>query len=245
MPEHKSGCSSGSVLTIVENHTEPDQLELTDPETEIVADELTFDRAHAHTLYKSGFMEVHPHRWMRISEEIRMEDVVQMLTGQTSMKISCPFHGRDSNPSFQIYRRGNDAWCFGCPPGEQFYDAIIFTAKKLGVSKIGALQWLEKQFHLPPIADIDREDLEEEQDTGLVEIKFRDLLPPYVEHARKDIQTAKDVDLAHEYLEILFDCWPSRTEENADPDAGDPMPLARVVGPTVINYILDRKKRGK
>jgi hypothetical protein len=132
-----------------------------------------------------------------------------------------------------------------CPPGEQYYDAVTFTAKRLGVSKLAALQYLEKQFGLPPIDDIEIADLEEERDGGYVELKFPDLKRAYIEHAAKDVQTAKDVELAIEYIEILFDCWPSRAEEKADPQAGDPLPLARVLGKTTLDFILARKKRGK
>ena len=222
-------------------NTEPNPLET--HESEFVAADLDFNREQAHALYKAGFMETNPRRWMRISEEVRFEDVVALLTGFTSMVISCPFHGRDSTPSFHIYRRGNDATCFGCPPGEQYYDSVIFTAKKLGVSRVQALRWLEKQYNLPPIEDIDISDPEDNEDEGFIELKFPDLKAPYIEFAARDIQTAKDPELAIEYLEILFDCWPSRQEAKDNPDAGDPMPLARVLGKTTLEYILARKKR--
>lgn len=209
-----------------------------------VAADVDFERGHAEALYRAGFMDTHPHRWMRVHEEVRFEDVVALLTGQTQTVISCPFHGRDSTPSFHIYRRGNDAFCFGCPPGEQYYDSIIFAAKKLGLSRLGALRWLEKQFDLPAIADIDPEEYAEEQQGDTVRLTFRDVLPEFVRVAAKEVQRLQDVDLAREYLEILFDGWPARQEEKEDPDAGDPLPMARVLGKTTIDFMLARKRKG-
>ncbi len=199
----------------------------------------TFNLEEAVTLYRTGFLQTHPERLRRAEEDIRFDDVVERLTGFTSITISCPFHGRDSTPSFHLYRTSNDGWCFGCPPGQQYYNSILFVAKKLGVSREAALRWIEKEFDLPYIADVDID--EKEDDEEPVRIHFRDLLRPYVEHAAKDVQTCQQVDVAKDYLEDLFNAWPSRAEEKADPNAGDPKILARVLGPTVLAYIRQKK----
>jgi hypothetical protein len=206
--------------------------------------DVSFARAEADKLYRSGFMRIHPHRWQRVLEEVRFEDVVEKLIGSTEMTISCPFHGRDSKPSFHLYKRTNDAFCFGCPPGEQYYDAVKFASKRLGVSESTALRWVEDQFGLPPMKDIPFEETLEEEKPEFLEVTFRELLPSYVQHAARDIQNSQDVELAEEYLEILFDAWPSREEEKKDPvNSGDALSLARVVGQKVVDAILKKKVR--
>jgi hypothetical protein len=206
-------------------------------------EEANFDRRSVDLLYRSGYLDINPERWLRAKEDIHFDDLVVRLTGFSSTMISCPFHGRDSTPSFHLYRRGNDAWCFGCPPGKNYYDSIIFVSERLGISRLAALQWLENTYNLPPIADLKPEEAEELHAGDPLLVTFRDLLPAYVEHARRDIRAARDVDLAKEYLEILFGAWPPRNEEQTNPNAGEAIPLARVLGKPAINYILQNKAR--
>jgi hypothetical protein len=202
------------------------------------------ERATAEQLYQGGFLIVNPERWTRIKDLIRFEDVVALFIPGYHYRqvISCPFHGRDSNPSFHLYRRTNDAYCFGCPSGKQYYDHIRFVAAQHGCSKLRALCWLEREFELPKMADVNSEEYAEDHEEEFVSVTFRDLKEPFIKHAARDIAAqGNDIDLAKEYLEILFDAWPSRAEEKEDPAAGDALTLARVLGKTVVDYILARK----
>ena len=95
---------------------------------------------------------INPARWERANDEINFQDLVEEFTGKRSSNraISCPFHGPDRTPSFYFYPAHNNGFCFGCPPGEQFYDNIRFVARTLSVSRLKALLWLEKNQGLPP-----------------------------------------------------------------------------------------------
>jgi hypothetical protein len=217
---------------------------MTEPEQDSTfkaAEDVTIERASAQQLYQGGFMVVNPERWTRIKELIRFEDVVGMFVPRyyNDQVISCPFHGRDSTPSFHLYRRTNDAYCYGC---SKYYDHVRFVAAMHGGSTLQALRWLEREFKLPKMADVNSEQYAEDQKVEFVTVRFRDLLEPYIRHAARDIAQQKDVDLAKEYLEILFGAWPSHQEEQVDPDAGDALALAQVVGRKVVEEILARKQ---
>jgi hypothetical protein len=192
--------------------------------------EIELSRAAARELYNIGPYEVHPERWERVREDIRFDDLVEEFEGTGHREvISCPFHGRDSKPSFHLYRRTNDAYCFGCCEGQKYYDAVRFVAAKMGCSRIEALRWIEKHYNLPPIADV-RMDEEEEQ--GEIQIlSFEDLTPYYITKASRDIATSRDVELAESYLRIFFE---AKKENN-------PLPLARVLGREAVRAILVHK----
>lgn len=81
---------------------------------ELVGEEIDFQRESIQKLYRSGEGGINPERWERARDEVRFEDVVSELTGERSGVIRCPFHGRDQHPSFTLYARTNDAYCFGC-----------------------------------------------------------------------------------------------------------------------------------
>jgi CHC2 zinc finger len=211
------------------------------------AADVTIERASAQQRYQGGFMIVNPERWTRITDLIRFEDVVGMFVDRYHHQqvISCPFHGRDSKPSFHLYRRSNDAYCFGCPNGKGYYDHVRFVAAMHGGSMLGALKWLEREFKLPKMRDVNSEQYADDHAEEFVTVRFRDLLEPYIQHAARDVALTKDIDLAKEYLEILFCAWPTPQEEKVDPDAGDALALARVVGRKVWEPILVRKQYPK
>jgi hypothetical protein len=160
--------------------------------------ELTFEKSSLYKLYRSGWsQQINPERWDRVRRDIRFEDVVADLTGHSgTTSIRCPFHGRDSRPSFWLYKRTNDGWCFGCPPKEQYYDHVRFVSKYLGISRSAALRWLEKKWELPELADIKPD--EEEVDS--IELQFADLQEPFILKAIKQVQEFRDVELAEDYL---------------------------------------------
>jgi hypothetical protein len=161
-------------------------------------DQLTFEKSSLYKLYRSGWSkEINPERWDRVRRDIRFEDIVADLTGRSgSTAISCPFHGRDSRPSFWLYKRTNDGWCFGCPPKEQYYDQVRFVSKYLGINRAAALNWLEKKWELSPLADI----VPEEEDVETIELQFADLQEPFILKAIRQVQEFRDVELAEDYL---------------------------------------------
>jgi DNA primase len=214
-------------------------------------------RDNLEKLYHLGAAkEINPERWERARRDIRFEDVVAELTGLTGEKISCPFHGPETIPSFQIYKRTNDGYCFGC--GENF-DSVRFVSRITGLTRVKALMWLEKKWELPPMEDVsvqtEDEDIDEEE---TVEVSFDDLEVPYITNAAAHIQEFKDAELAEEYVRIFFeaseymaDAKRARTECD-DPEEGAEeaaaleskaaLTLAKVVGRKKIQQLLNRKK---
>jgi CHC2 zinc finger len=206
---------------------------------------LDFSRETARNLYRASFGSTNLlARWDRIRSEVRFEDVVEEAHGTSDLVISCPFHGRDSRPSFNIYRRSNDAYCYGCPEGDKYYDAVRFVAAKFGMTKKQAVDWIEKQYDLPPLEGSEEDEDEEDDEDGKVtrSIDFTDLADPYIAHAAAAFLADPDPDLAREYIEIFFDSVPER---DADPASEDElkkcMPLARVLGSEALEEI--KKKR--
>ncbi len=192
-----------------------------------VPEDIEFSRAAYAKLYYSGeAATINPLRWERVRNDVPIEDVVFELLKKNTQAISCPFHGRDSRPSFYVYKRTNDCWCFGCPPRQQYYDAIRLTSKLLNISRVAALTWLEKKFELPPIDDVVVE--KEEENTSL---SFEDLQEPFLKKAAQDITTAKDPELAAEYIRLYFE---------AERDKA-PLPLASVLGKEAVSKLAVRK----
>ena len=211
-------------------------------------EELDFVRSNTVKLYRTG--GINPLRWVRAKEEISFEDVVSELTGKTGQKISCPFHGPETIPSFHIYRHANDGYCWGCPPpsSSQYYDNVKFVSRYLDIKRTAALLWLEKKWGLPPMGDVD---VEEEFTEIEVEISFDDLIDPYIFKASHDIQEFHDVELAEEYLQIYFDAVElletSKNAKQEDPEEAIKFrtkavtKLASVLGNVKVKSLLDEK----
>ena len=166
--------------------------------------ELNFEKENLHKLYQTStaVSGINPERWERVRREIRFDDLVSDLTGQTGTSIHCPFHGSDSRPSFWLYRGSNDGWCFGCPPHQNYYDHFRFVSKYLDISRIAALRWLEKKWELPDMPSTPQEN---EDEDVVVQLKFEDMQEPYIVKAVRQIQTFKDVELAEDYLCRYFE----------------------------------------
>ena len=86
-------------------------------------------------------------RWDR-ARDVDCRDLILELTGASNRgnKISCPFHGRDRRPSFQLYPNTNSCWCFGCDPKESPTDPISFVAKFYEINKLEAMKWIENHY---------------------------------------------------------------------------------------------------
>jgi hypothetical protein len=198
-------------------------------------DELDFtkeDIVYLDTVF-TRVLGINPARWDRAIDEINFQELVEEFTGKYSNdKISCPFHGSDSTPSFAFFPHKNNGWCFGCPPGEQFYDNINFTAKTLSVSRVKALYWLEKKYNLPPMDDIKLEEDEAEEEE--VSVELADLTEAFIRQARREVQQHQDVELALGYIQRYFE---------AEHDK-DPLTLARVMDSDTLTAILNKKRFG-
>jgi hypothetical protein len=169
--------------------------------------------------------DIAPERWLRVKEEIVFRDLVQeMLSKHGKWKIngnaiSCPFHGKDSTPSFNFYEGSNSAFCFGCPPPvqNQTYDAVSFVAKFYEISPSKALQWIEKHYKLPFIAGQIHEEEDEEDEEPDSFYTVDDLAPLYLSVAPKLIESVEDAkQLLRTYFLALRE--------------DDPLFLARVLG---------------
>ena len=216
-------------------------------------EEFDFQKATLLKLYATNSGNINHVRWERVRQDIRFEDVVAETVGLSGGNaISCPFHGRDSTPSFWLYKGTNDGWCFGCPPGEQYYDHVRFVSKYLDVSRVTALKWIEKKFELPTLAEY--EDVaEDEEETVTLELK--DLTEPYIIKAVRDVQATQDVGLALEYLRFYFEAihldkaadelkkQGDDAEEVKDLQLKAAMVLARILGKTEIDKVLEKKAR--
>jgi hypothetical protein len=208
-------------------------------------EDIELKRRTADELWQSGFYQTNPARWERARKEIRFEDVVRDLHGTNSLRISCPFHGRDSNPSFQIYPRTNDAHCYGCPESEKDYDAVDFTAKKLDMNRGEALVWLEKHYELPPLDDVLVEPDEDEEEAATApepSLSFADLRGPYLPLIVRRLQETRDAEHAQQYAAVLFEAWPERDDE-AEPEEQSKrlMQMARVLGRVVVERVKAQK----
>lgn len=188
-----------------------------------------------------GTSEISEARWQRAREEIIHKDLVLDLTGSVmkGQAISCPFHGRDSKPSFWIYSpaRGNNSYCFGCPPSDQRRDNIKFVCDLLSLTPTQALLWLEKHYHLPDIAEeVEDEDEEPEEPEGpewLISVE--DLKDPFISRVGRILTSNPDVQAAKAYA-LLY--WKSAR-------SGDPTGMAKVVGREQVERLIRRRSRGR
>jgi DNA primase len=222
-----------------------DDLDLEDPEMELDDDDaIEFDRDIAEAMYREGMYTTDPARWERIREVIPFDDLVTELHGTHATVISCPFHGRDSKPSFNIYRRTNDAYCFGCPDGHKYYDSVRFAAAKLEISRKEALEWLERKYNLPPMADL-RVEQEEYLPPPTVELTFNDLRTPYKLFVRSAVRQKlldrvadirKTAQTAEAFLYVYFSNSPDRSSLDAPG-----LPLAQVLGSERTQSLLSAK----
>src|ERR1700739_2550185 len=213
--------------------------------------DLNFEKGSFQKLYSVGEAAgINPERWERVRREIRFEDVVSDLTGHTGDMIRCPFHGRDSRPSF--YTRGGFGFCFGCPPKEQYYDQVRFVSRFLEYSRVAALRWLEKKWELPPLADTPAEVEDEEEYT--VQLNFTDLQEPYILKAIRQVQEYKDVELAEDFIRYYFEAtqqtmWAEEAKKQGEIENAAEMEskaatiLARVLGKDELSRVFARKKQ--
>lgn len=117
-----------------------------------------------------------------IHEQVTVYDVLRLngidlkqAADDRQEQISCPFHGKDTNPSARIYPADGDrpsrVWCFVCQ--EKNWDAIGLWAKFNGLKYAAALSSLERHFNLEtPEAPSDLGDTPEKLDA---KAKFRAL----------------------------------------------------------------------
>lgn len=213
-----------------------------------LADDVSFDRQTARELYRLGFggdLNLTA-RWVRVTDPlvIRFVDIVNDIHGraESSGMISCPFHGRDSHPSFKLYPDG--AWCFGCPHGQQYYDTVKFVAAKFGYTPNQAITWLEKKYALPKLEATD-EDTGDETEEGdeIISLNFAHLAPAYIKKAAQHFREVLDPEIAHEYIRTYFESMPNRKENPDSPEALErAMGLANVLGWKAVEQIKKQQR---
>lgn len=202
--------------------------------------DIEFGREQASKISRAGPASNIGSRWDRIHEEVRFDDVVAEFEGTSAEMISCPFHGRDSHPSFRIYWRSNSGYCFGCPEGEKYWDSVRFVARKLGYSNGQAIRWLEKKYKLPPLEDSQQGDSDEESedDVKTISLSFEDLSGAFKKKAAAHFLREQDPAVAREYVRTYFDAMP---RSNADRDSNDERKklgaMARILGSDAIEGI--------
>jgi hypothetical protein len=146
-----------------------------------------------------------------------------------------------STPSFHLYPRTNNAWCYGCPPGFQGYDAVTFTRLKLDMNAVEALEWLENHYELPKIDDYTSPE-DEDEDDGRDALNFHDLFGAFLRKGARRIQETGDPELAEDYAQALFEGWPApQSDPNSPEELEKVVDMAQILGPEMLETI----KRGK
>lgn len=183
-------------------------------------------------------------RWERVRTVIDVRDVLYMLHNRRGSPMSCPFHGRDSKPSFNIYIESNDCFCWGCPDGEGYWDNVRIVARTLEISRPQALRYLEREFKLPKLEEdpndlaVDLDELpdeEEDDETPSMLLTFADIAPAFITTARKLIKSAAGTTESVPTATTLLECY--FTAEKHE----DPLPLARVVGSETVRALIKKK----
>ena len=189
-------------------------------------------------------------RWERARTAVDVRDLMRDFFGLSGNPISCPFHGRDSKPSFNFFPENNDCTCYGCGEGETYWDALRIVARTQGFmrgekdDRAAALIWLEKNYPMPELVgddtlrkpDIiivdDEADATEEPQDPYAKLTVEALREPYVLEAARQVRLLKGtpdaLPTAIDYLERLFSSLLIR----------NPLPLARVVDPQVVRALL-------
>jgi len=196
-------------------------------------EDIEFSREEARKLLGSSYKQISEKRWNRIRELIDFRDLVLDISGKRAKgdAISCPFHGRDSNPSFHLYTRSNDAYCFGCPPGDQYWDHTKFVSRILGMTRVGALKWIEDKYNLPKIED----DIEEVDEEHIILLTFDDVKETFIKKVRELINQEKDdkISLLRDLMKFYY--LGEKTK--------DALPLAQVLGLSKVRSILKEKEK--
>lgn len=179
--------------------------------------------------------EISEERWRRVREDVEHRTLVLDLTGSTikGSAISCPFHGRDSRPSFYIYgsARGNNSHCFGCPPGDMDRDNVKFVCDLLALSPTQALLWIEKHYDLPPLEDEEEDDSEE---PGWL-VSVDDLRDPFLRKVGRILRVSRNPLEAQAYARLYWSAL----------KCGDPTDMAKVLGRKRIESIIQKVKNGR
>jgi hypothetical protein len=194
-------------------------------------EDVEFSREEAKKLLGSTYNQISEQRWERIRELIDFRDLCLETTGKIPKgdSISCPFHGRDSNPSFHLYQRSNDAYCYGCPPGDQYWDHTKLISRLLGCSRVHALKWLEDKYNLPKL------DEQEVEDEHVICLEFQDVREAFIQKARELVSIEKNdkVAMARELMRLFF----------ISEGTKDPLLCAQVLGLTKVRAILKQKEK--
>ena len=184
-------------------------------------------------------------RWQRAQMAVDVRSLIKDLFGLSGSPISCPFHGRDSKPSFYIFPAENNTWCWGCGEEKGWRDTIRIVDDHFGFEdKVKALKWLESNYPMPPLPEGDSyvapdivivDDLDEEAVAEVLPLlTVETLRGPFVAEARSRVAACScpgdAVPLAYDLLERLFRSIKQDT----------PLPLARVIGTDDIRRMLLR-----
>lgn len=185
---------------------------------------------------------IHPARWHRARKSVDVRDLLFQLHGLRGSPIVCPFHG-DRSPSFYIHVHNNDCHCYGCPDGEQTWDTVKIAARSLDISMSQAVNWLEREYHLPPLTDEEMQNFDTtdvydpdkaDEESGEVLLTANDLLEPYIQEAKRMIIATPMEDRLPFAEELVNAC--SLAMHYSDPSL-----MARVVGVEVVRSLVRAK----
>jgi hypothetical protein len=189
-------------------------------------------------------MGVSDARWDRAKANPDVRDLLSDLEGARGNPISCPFHGSDSKPSFYIYPKANDCWCWGCGEVDGYWDNVKIVARHFGMAtaegkddRVTALKWLEAHYPMPELKDdesyrppdmvIVDEEASALPEDPLAQVDIKLLREHFVQLAAGRVRAqqqhpAQAVVVAQEHLELLFDALRQ----------GNKLALARALGRT-------------
>ena len=168
-------------------------------------------------------------RWQRAHANPDVRDLIQDLFGLRGNPISCPFHGSDSRPSFNLFPKNNDCTCYGCGDGDNYWDNVKIVARNFGYritdgdkvrdDRVTALKWLETHYPMPELTggeSMTAPDMVivEEEGSSIPEdplegLELKVLREHFVRLSSSRVQAAKGcpedaLAIAPEHLELLF-----------------------------------------
>lgn len=201
---------------------------------------------------------ISPGRWERAKTAIDVRDLIRDLYGLSGNPISCPFHGRDSKPSFYIFPKPNDCWCWGCGQEDGYWNTIKIVARHFGYRRddaqdkddlAAAVRWIERNYPMPALKDDDEfrtpdmvivEALEsaetDESDDPFAKLRAVMVEEPYIRTARRIVDETRTSGASEEELVATAAALTERLFISLKQD--NPIPLARVVGADVVRAVL-------
>ena len=195
------------------------------------------------------FQGISQARWDRAKKDVDIRDLIFQLYGKRGNPISCPFHGRDSKPSFYFFLENNDCTCYGCAEGDNYWDTIKVVTKTLEITRSQAVRWLEREYNLPPLADeadvvidVDAAEEAEDEEPAPPLLTVEELRPHYEAKVRRLLIQSRNEPLEHLLEETVPNAQMFLRRFFESEHYQDPYMLAHVVGAETVRGLIRTKQ---